>query len=138
MTERITKLPGDCALSAGMVAYSGAFTGTYRVALELRWRKVLEDQKVNLTKGVTMRATLGDPVQMQQWKVAGLPSDAVSIENGIIIEKARRWSLMIDPQNQANSFIKKLGKEHEEGIEFCKASDGNIIRNLGTAIMNGK
>ena len=37
-----------------------------------------------------MRATLGDPVKMQQWKVAGLPSDAVSIENGIIIEKASR------------------------------------------------
>ncbi|OMJ85153.1 hypothetical protein SteCoe_13621 [Stentor coeruleus] len=138
LTERIIKLPGDCALSAGMVAYAGAFTGTYRQALEIRWRKSLEDHRVNLTKGVTMRATLGDPVQMQQWKVAGLPSDAVSIENGIIIEKARRWSLMIDPQNQANSFIKKLGKEHEEGIEFCKASDGNIIRNLGTAIMNGK
>ena len=138
LSERITRLPGDCALSAGMVAYAGAFTGVYRIALEVRWRKALEDHKVNLTKGVTMRATLGDPVQMQQWKVAGLPSDAVSIENGIIIEKARRWSLMIDPQSQANSFIKRLGKEHEEGIEFCKASDGNIIRNLGTAIMNGK
>ena len=36
LTERITKLPGDCALSAGMVAYAGAFTGTYRQALEVK------------------------------------------------------------------------------------------------------
>lgn len=40
---------------------------------------------------------LGDPVSLQIWNVAGLPSDPVSTENGIIIEKARRWPLMIDP-----------------------------------------
>jgi dynein heavy chain len=62
----------------------------------------------------------------------------VSIENGIIIEYARRWALMIDPQNQANRFIKNFGKEHEEGIDVVKASDPNLIRNLGTCIMNGK
>mmetsp|Transcript_25999 Transcript_25999/g.4434 ORF Transcript_25999/g.4434 Transcript_25999/m.4434 type:complete len:121 (+) Transcript_25999:3755-4117(+) len=39
---------------------------------------------------------------------------------------------------QANNFVKKLGKEHEEGIEFCKASDANLIRLLGQAVMNGK
>ena len=138
LAERIEKLPGDCALSAGTVSYTGAFTGIYRQQLENSWRKTLVTLGIDHTNSVTMRATLGEPVKIQQWKVAGLPSDSVSIENGIIIEKARRWSLMIDPQGQANSFIKKLGKEHEEGIEFCKASDGNIIRNLGTAIMNGK
>lgn len=35
LAEQIIKLPGDCALSAGMVAYTGAFTGTYRSALEI-------------------------------------------------------------------------------------------------------
>ena len=138
LSERIEKLAGDCALSAGTVGYTGAFTGIYRQQLESKWRKSLLELGISHTSGVTMRGTLGEPVKIQQWKVAGLPSDSVSIENGIIIEKARRWSLMIDPQGQANSFIKKLGKEHEEGIESCKASDGNIIRNLGTAIMNGK
>ena len=136
--ERIERLAGDCALSAGTVGYTGAFTGIYRQQLEGKWRKSLLELGISHTSGVTMRATLGEAVKIQQWKVAGLPSDSVSIENGIIIEKARRWSLMIDPQGQANSFIKRLGREHEEGIEFCKASDGNIIRNLGTAIMNGK
>lgn len=138
LTHRLTLLAGDCALSAGMVAYSGPFTGHYRQELESRWRKALKDLNILHTEHVTMRDVLGDQVLIQQWKVAGLPSDAVSVENGIIIEKARRWPLMIDPQNQANSFIKKLGKEHEEGIEFCKASDANLMRNLGQAVMNGK
>jgi len=31
-----------------------------------------------------------------------------------------------------------LGKEWDAGIDIAKASDPNLIRNLGTAIMNGK
>jgi dynein heavy chain len=48
---------------------------------------------------VTVRSFLGDEVQIQTWNIAGLPKDDTSIENGIIIEKSRRWSLMIDPQS---------------------------------------
>ena len=68
-----------------MVAYAGAFTGTYRSSLEQLWRENLKKLVINHSDGVTMRATLGEPVSLQQWKVAGLPSDSVSIENGIII-----------------------------------------------------
>jgi dynein heavy chain len=35
---------------------------------------------------------------MRAWNIAGLPSDSLSEDNGIIVSKARRWSLMIDPQ----------------------------------------
>ncbi len=37
-------------------------------------------------------------LQVRAWTIAGLPSDTVSVENAIIISKARRWPLMIDPQ----------------------------------------
>lgn len=42
--------------------------------------------------------TLGEPVVIRAWNIAGLPVDNFSIENGIITTKARRWPLMIDPQ----------------------------------------
>lgn len=42
--------------------------------------------------------TLGEPVVIRTWNIAGLPVDNFSIENGIISTKARRWPLMIDPQ----------------------------------------
>lgn len=45
---------------------------------------------------------LGEPVTIRDWTIDGLPNDSFSIDNGIIIDKARRWPLMIDPQVQTN------------------------------------
>ena len=55
--------------------------------------------------------------------------------------KSRRWPLMIDPQNQANRFIKNLAKQEEfspNGIESLKASDPRLMKLLERAITSGK
>ena len=56
--------------------------------------------------------------------------------------KSRRWPLMIDPQTQANKFIKNLAKDPkdgpEAGIHVMKTSDPNLLRNLELAIQTGK
>ena len=44
---------------------------------------------------------------------------------------------MIDPQTQANKFIKNLAKEHPEGIDVIKMGD-NIMRTLELAVQYGK
>ena len=75
-----------------------------------------------------MRGFLGIPVKIQSWNIAGLPKDDTSTENGIIIDHGRRWPLMIDPQNQANKFVKNLGKDHPEGIEIMKVNDPNLMK----------
>jgi len=41
---------------------------------------------------------------------------------------------MIDPQNQANKFIKNMGKEHAEGIEVLKVNDPNLMRTMELAV----
>jgi dynein heavy chain, axonemal len=48
---------------------------------------------------------------------------------------------MIDPQNQANRFIKNLAKDPEfapMGIESVKASDSKLMKVLERAVQNGK
>ena len=82
---------------------------------------------------------LEDKVKTKIWTASGLPNDNLSIENAIIMFKSRRWPLMIDPQNQANRFIKKLGVEESEvGLEVMKTSNPNLLRNLELGIQTGK
>ena len=46
-------------------------------------------------------------------EVWALPKDSVSVENGIVLDNCRRWPLLIDPQRQANRFLKNMGKASE-------------------------
>eukprot|EP00744_Colponema_vietnamica_P000902 GILI01001554.1.p1 GENE.GILI01001554.1~~GILI01001554.1.p1 ORF type:complete len:2075 (+),score=684.51 GILI01001554.1:415-6225(+) len=138
LSHRYSLLPGDCIVSAGMVAYGGPFTASYRAEMEQLWRTALEKQGIEATEHVTMRHVLGDAVKIRAWNIAGLPNDSLSIENGIIMDKSRRWPLMIDPQGQANRWIKNMGRDTEAGVEVCKLSDPNFLRTLELGIQFGK
>ncbi|KAL8435730.1 hypothetical protein ACSSS7_002267 [Eimeria intestinalis] len=60
-----------------------------------------------------------DPLTIRQWTVWGLPNDELSVQNGIIIDRTRRWPLMIDPQ-------------------VLKVSDASLMRELEICIQLGK
>ena len=60
------------------------------------------------TAAFSLNAILGEPVKVREWLLAGLPNDSLSIDNAIVVANARRWPLMIDPQGQANKWIKNL------------------------------
>jgi dynein heavy chain, axonemal len=95
--ERQTLLIGDCLVAAGMVSYAGPFTSEYRSQLEEEWRSQISRLGIKHSHHVSMRNVLGDDLIIRMWTVAGLPNDNLSIENGIIMFKSRRWPLMIDP-----------------------------------------
>ena len=59
----------------------------------------------------------GNPIDIRSWMLAGLPTDEFSIDNAIILAKSRRWPLMIDPQGQANKWIKNMEKSNKLGIK---------------------
>ena len=91
-----------------MVAYAGSFTSQYRAELEELWREKIDKLKIPSQKAITMMGLLEDKVKTKIWTAANLPNDNLSIENAIIMFRSRRWPLMIDPQNQANKFIKNI------------------------------
>lgn len=43
---------------------------------------------------------MADSYTIRTWNAQGLPRDAVSTENGILVTRAGRWPLNIDPQEQ--------------------------------------
>ena len=72
------------------------------------WQKSLTENDVPHTSGATLISILSDPVKIRNWQIAGLPRDTLSVENGVIVEYSRRWPLFIDPQGQANKWVKNM------------------------------
>jgi dynein heavy chain len=131
-------VPGDSLIAAGMVAYAGPFISEFRNELEEGWVRTLTEVGLEHSPNIRMSSYLGDPVKILAWNICGLPKDDTSIENGIIIDKTRRWPLMIDPQTQANKYIRKLGSDVPEGMDVIKASSGQLIRQIEQGIQFGK
>jgi dynein heavy chain len=76
-------------------------------------------------------------VKIRQWLIEKLPQDQFSIDNAIILENSDRWPLMIDPQLQANIWIKKM--EEKAGIKVVKPTmDAKVMsRILETSVNMG-
>ncbi|KAF7658906.1 hypothetical protein LDENG_00006200 [Lucifuga dentata] len=132
----IDNVAGNILLSAGYVAYLGPFTGEYRAAMAEEWLQNFKELSVPHTLDPNLIDTLGDRVKIRSWQISGLPKDNLSVENGVIAQYSLRWALFIDPQGQANKWIKNM--ERDNGLEVMKLSDKDFLRSLENAIRFGK
>jgi len=130
-----TKVTGDVLLSSGLVAYLGAFTLAFRNSCLEDWAKQCEEREIPTSANYSLASTLGQPVLIRDWHIAGLPVDSFSTDNGIIVDKSRRWPLMIDPQGQANKWVKNMEKDNKLGI--IKLSDANFVRTIENSVQFG-
>uniref|UniRef100_A0A6I8NXA9 Dynein axonemal heavy chain 12 n=1 Tax=Ornithorhynchus anatinus TaxID=9258 RepID=A0A6I8NXA9_ORNAN len=128
-------LTGDILISAGVVAYLGAFTSSYRQNQTKEWAILCKNRDIPCSEDYSLTSTLGEPVKIRTWTIAGLPSDSFSIDNGIIIMNARRWPLMIDPQGQSNKWVKNMEKANS--LHIIKLSDSDYVRTLENCIQFG-
>ncbi|KAH9495143.1 Dynein heavy chain 7, axonemal, partial [Bulinus truncatus] len=133
--EKYDNLTGDVLVASGIVAYLGAFTSSFRLEESAAWLKEVRKMNIRCSEDFSLTNTLGDPVKIRSWNIAGLPTDSFSIENGIIISNANRWPLMIDPQSQANKWIKNMEKHNN--LHVIKFTDRDFVRNLENCIQFG-
>uniref|UniRef100_A0A8B9BSN7 Dynein axonemal heavy chain 12 n=1 Tax=Anser brachyrhynchus TaxID=132585 RepID=A0A8B9BSN7_9AVES len=125
----------DVLISAGVIAYLGAFTAGFRQECTKDWSKLCKEKNIPCSDNFSLSNTLGDPIKIRAWNIAGLPTDVFSVDNGVIVENSRRWPLMIDPQGQANKWIKNLEKENH--LNVIKVSDADYMRTLENCIQFG-
>lgn len=88
--------------------------------------RLLVEQGISCSATYSLTDVLGDPVTIRHWLISGLPNDTLSIENGIIVANARRWPLMIDPQGQANKWIKTFEKSKNLQVRTHKAFSSKL------------
>ncbi|EGR31243.1 hypothetical protein IMG5_115030 [Ichthyophthirius multifiliis] len=134
--EQIKLLIGDVFIAASSVTYYGPFTGTYREELVQQWLQKCQDLNILVSEQQSLEYVLGDPVQIRNWNAKGLPSDSVSINNGIIVFSSRSFPLLIDPQLQASRWIKNL--QAENSLFALRMNDEKLFQTLEQCIRMGQ
>lgn len=105
--SRRHRLVGDVLLACCFITYCGPFNSEFRDKLnyetflaEVHRKQLPASEKVNLVEFLVDEGTIGE------WCLEGLPSDDLSIQNGIMATRSLRYPLMVDPQGQALHWIK--------------------------------
>jgi dynein heavy chain len=136
-------LVGDALLAAAFVSYNGCFNRHYREWLtKSKFLPYLSGSLKEAKGGVPMGADadplkiLTNDAEIASWSNEGLPTDRISVENGTIVCNCARWPLMIDPQLQGITWIKK--REEKRGLHIVRLGQKQLIPKLENALENGK
>ena len=136
LESRTQQLIGDCAISAAFLSYGGPFNTEYRAdMLQNMWLPGIRKLEVPASDSYSFANFLADPSDVRHWNIQGLPTDSFSTENGVMVTRGNRWPLCIDPQFQANKWIKNL--EKEQGLKIVDLKMGDWMRQMENALQFG-
>ena len=78
-----------------------------------KWVERCKELDVPVSDDCTLRRYAGEPGGDPGVEHLGFAHGYVSIDNGILVTLGKRWPLMIDPQNQANSWVKAMEQKNQ-------------------------
>jgi len=133
----LTNTVGDCLLAAAFLSYCGPFDSDYRSKLlNDNWLKAVRTLNIPCSADFDFCNYLANQEDVRDWNIQGLPADAFSTENGVLVTRGTRWPLMIDPQEQANKWVKNMEKEN--GLKLITLKQSDFLRTLENAIQFGQ
>ena len=113
----------------------GPFPADYRDSLCNIWLKKIRELELPHDAQYEFCDFLGSKATIKKWQTDGLPIDQFSTENGVCITKGDRWALNIDPQTQANSWIKKM---HGKNLVIIDINDPKLLQKISQCVIKGK
>lgn len=133
----LRNLVGDCAVAAAFLSYASPFPSAYReYLLKKCWSPIVRKLNLPYSTNFDLQAFLSESTDVMDWNIQGLPTDPTSVENAVIVKMYMRWSLMVDPQGQANMWI----KAHEAAGRQLKVIDlqtPNYLLHIENALVYG-
>lgn len=111
LEDMYEKLVGDCLMAAAFTSFMGPYPNDYRIDISTDIVKFVKHYHIPHDKNFGFSAFMVNESQVREWQMKELPTDNFSTENAVLIQKSDKWCTNIDPQNSANTFIKrKCGK----------------------------
>eukprot|EP00742_Colponemidia_sp_Colp-10_P004363 GILJ01004656.1.p1 GENE.GILJ01004656.1~~GILJ01004656.1.p1 ORF type:complete len:2862 (-),score=582.32 GILJ01004656.1:82-7611(-) len=137
LKSKKNRLVGDSLLAAAFLSYTGAFNFDFRKQMVYtHWHDDILNRGLPLTQPYRVEDLLTTDVEISRWASQGLPSDELSVQNGILTTRSSRWPLCVDPQMQAVKWIKN--KEDKQGLVVKTFNDSDFLKYLELAIQYGK
>ena len=119
-----------------ILTYTGPFSITYRSLLMLKFISIIKKFNVHYTKDFNILNFLGNSMEIMEWNIQGLPLDNFSKENGILTTQAIRFPLIIDPQSQANHWIKS--KYENKSLQVIDFQTKKYLQIIQTTVQTGQ
>ena len=130
-------LVGDCLLAAAFLSCCGPFDSEYCVQLpNQHWLKGVQTLKIPASADFDFCLFLAKPEDVRDLNIQGLPADAFSTNNGVMVTRGTRWPLRIDPQEQASKWVKNM--EKEGGLKVVSLKQSDYLRTLENTITFGQ
>jgi dynein heavy chain len=130
------RLVGDCAVSCAFVSYCGPFNQDFRSYLCDKFTKDCISKEVPVTKKLDVTDFLVDIGTIGDWNMEGLPTDPLSIQNGILVTRSSRYPMLIDPQGQALGWIRRREAERMPHWGTVLINDAKLKDKLEFAMGN--
>ncbi|XP_009944314.1 PREDICTED: dynein heavy chain 8, axonemal, partial [Leptosomus discolor] len=135
--SQINRLVGDVLLCTAFLSYCGPFNQTFRkLLLKDLWEAEIRAHEIPFSENLNLISMLVDLPTISEWNLQGLPGDDLSIQNGIIVTKATRYPLLVDPQTQGKSWIKK--KEQDNKLQVTTLNDKYFRTHLEDSLSLGR
>ena len=132
-------------MAAAMVCYLAPFTQKIRSNLYQKWISKVQTVGIRCTPNMNFNTAFADPLDIKSWLDNGLLNDSYSIENAIILDLSAFQPILIDPQAQANNWLRKqlpdvkilnihTTRFMEELKLYIKLGATVIIENIGESL----
>jgi dynein heavy chain 1 len=132
---QMSTLVADVMLGSAFLTYIGFFDERKRASLVAQWQDYLSRCKIPFKKDLALREYLSSPDERVTWKAHGLPADDLCVENAIVLKRFNRYPLVIDPSDQAVSYL--MAQFADKKIARTSFLDDSFMKNLESALRFG-
>jgi dynein heavy chain 1 len=134
-SHQMETLIGDSLLCAAFLSYAGIFDHVHRTRIVTAWRSRMNEAKVAFENYLSIPVYLSAVEERNKWLANNLPADELCLENAVILHRANRFPIIVDPSGQAVEYLKSLYKSNNIAISSFR--DGAFLKTLESALRFG-